>query len=597
MTTLTPTPSSTGNSDGSTASGSNVSNSELNYRRDPLYLHPSDTSGLQLVPNQLTQQNYLIWSRSMMIALKSKNKLGFVDGSYKQPADRTSEAYLNWSYVDSAVLRWLLNSMCADLYETYMYTPTARQIWRSLEEKYGTSNRPQIHQIQKQLASLHRVLKKADDIYNSNYVDQFLMGLGEEYENVVSNILLMDPIPSYNKVYAMVARVERQRSVNTSNAIEASALLARANEQQRNAVDRSAGMKYEDRKKEKASRYCSHCGRTGHIIEACFKKHGYPEWFKEYKLQKGKRNSDSVNAVVDDANAGSKQSSTDEDRKKMAEIVQEELKKLLKNKSVGEESPVHASYFADFAEKKVRWIIDSGAFSHVTGNLNFLVDAKKPRGKNTVQLPDEVNKIVELVGKDQLTKRQLANGRMVKNLYVLDFEEKNKHSGLLACDSEGGDDGDLWHKRLGHPSEDVLSRVVTVGTCSKNKVLKEVQGVKIDDRSKVIDAVDFDLISKDGESQVQEELFPHEEEDMQQVDTTEVGESRRVEESSSVLIPNTSEIPVVSTEGNQETTQSRLNEGALFRVLEFGVVEHCLMNRVVRKKMVLVVAKESERWR
>ncbi|KAF7834783.1 Cysteine-rich RLK (receptor-like protein kinase) 8 [Senna tora] len=602
MTTLTPTPSSTGNSDGSTASGSNVSNSELNYRRDPLYLHPSDTSGLQLVPNQLTQQNYLIWSRSMMIALKSKNKLGFVDGSYKQPADRTSEAYLNWSYVDSAVLRWLLNSMCADLYETYMYTPTARQIWRSLEEKYGTSNRPQIHQIQKQLASLHRVLKKADDIYNSNYVDQFLMGLGEEYENVVSNILLMDPIPSYNKVYAMVARVERQRSVNTSNAIEASALLARANEQQRNAVDRSAGMKYEDRKKEKASRYYSHCGRTGHIIEACFKKHGYPEWFKEYKLQKG-----------------SKQSSTDEDRKKMAEIVQEELKKLLKNKSVGEESPVHASYFADFAgntttkysnyfddtEKKVRWIIDSGAFSHVTGNLNFLVDAKKPRGKNTVQLPDEVNKIVELVGKvhiteglflenvlyvpdfkynliseskltlqsgvqvlfnqggcvmqDQLTKRQLANGRMVKNLYVLDFEEKNKHSGLLACDSEGGDDGDLWHKRLGHPSEDVLSRVVTVGTCSKNKEVKEVQGVKIDDRSKVTDAVDFDLISKDGESQVQEELFPHEEEDMQQVDTTEVGESRRVEESSSVLIPNTSEIPVVSTEGNQETTQSRLS--------------------------------------
>ncbi|KAF7831911.1 zinc finger BED domain-containing protein RICESLEEPER 2-like [Senna tora] len=222
MATPTPTPSSTGNSDGSTASGSNVSNSELNYRRDPLYLHPSDTSGLQLVPNQLTQQNYLIWSRSMMIALKSKNKLGFVDGSYKQPTDRTSEAYLNWSYVDSAILRWLLNSMCADLYETYMYTHTARQIWKSLEENF----------------------KKADDIYNSNYVDQFLMGLGEEYGNVVSNILLMDPIPSYNKVYAMVARVERQRSVNTSNEIEASALLARANEQQKSVGDKFAGTQY-----------------------------------------------------------------------------------------------------------------------------------------------------------------------------------------------------------------------------------------------------------------------------------------------------------------------------------------------------------------
>ncbi|KAF7833279.1 uncharacterized protein G2W53_015612 [Senna tora] len=561
MTTPTPTPSSTGNSDGSTSSGSNVSNSELNYRKDPLYLHPSNTS---------------------------------------------------------------------DLYETYMYTPTDRQIWKSLEEKYGTSNRPQIHLIKKQLASLHRgndslasysnkleklwnelqclqpkpsgcstcvdcecgSFKKADDIYNSNYVDQFLMGLGEEYENVVSNILLMDPIPSYNKVYAMVARVERQRSVNTSNAIEASALLARANEKQRSVADKSAGMKYEDRKKEKASRYCSHCGRTRHIIEACFKKHGYPEWFKEYKNQKGKRNSDSVNAVVDDAIAGSKQSSTDEDRKKMAEIVQEELKKLLKNKSAGEESPVHASYFADFAGnittkcsnyfddtgKKVRWIIDSGASSHVTGNLNFLFDAKKPRGKNTIKLPDGVNKIVELVGKvliteglllenvlyvpdfkynlisDQLTKRQLANGRMVKNLYVLDLEEKDKHNGLLAYDIGSGDDGDLWHKRLGHPSEDVLSRIITLGE------IQEAQEVKVDDRSKVIQGVDFDLVSRDGECQEQEEVLSHGEEDIQQVDTTEVGESSRIEEPSSVPISDTSVIPVISTEGNQETAQNRLNK-------------------------------------
>ncbi|KAF7801584.1 uncharacterized protein G2W53_040695 [Senna tora] len=54
---------------------------KLNYRRDPYYLHPSDTIGLQLVPNQLNQSNYMIWSRSMVIALRSKNKLGFVDGS------------------------------------------------------------------------------------------------------------------------------------------------------------------------------------------------------------------------------------------------------------------------------------------------------------------------------------------------------------------------------------------------------------------------------------------------------------------------------------------------------------------------------------
>ncbi|KAF7815041.1 uncharacterized protein G2W53_029010 [Senna tora] len=281
---------------------------------------------------------------------------------------------------------------------------------------------------------------KADEIYTSSYVDQFLMGLGEEYENVVSNILLMDPIPSYNKVYAMVARVERQRSINTSNAIEAR-----------------------------------------HTAETYFNKHRYYDWFKEYKNQKGKCNTDSVNAAIDDTSAGSKQSNNDEDRKMMTEIIQEELKKLMKNKTAREESSMHASYFADFASnsitkhsnyfgdtgKKIRWIIDSGASSNVTGNLNFLFETKKPKGKSTVQLPDGVNKTVELVGKDQLTKKQLASGIMVKNLYVLDIEEKKDHTGLLACANGGV--ADLWHNRLGHPSTNVLSYIIAVDDSSNSK--------------------------------------------------------------------------------------------------------------------------------
>ncbi|KAF7844020.1 uncharacterized protein G2W53_000925 [Senna tora] len=512
MSDSTVTPVSVVKPDGSTSSGSSANNLELNYCRDPLYLHPSDTSGMQLVPNQLMQQNYMIWSRSMIIALHSKNKLGFVDGSYKQPADRTSEAYINWSYVDSAVLRWLLNSMCTDLYETYMYTPTAHQIWKSLEEKYGTSNRPQIHHIKKQLASLHRdcecgSFKKADEIYTENYVDQFLMGLGEEYENVVSNILLMDPIPSYNKVYAMVARVEKQRSVNTSNAIEASALLVRNNEQQRSVVEKSASLKYEDRKKEKASRYCTHCCKTGHTADACFKKHGYPEWFKEYKAQKGKRNTDSVNAAIDDTSAGSRVSNNDEERKMMAEIIQEELKKMMKSKAPGEESPVHA-------RKKIRWIIDSGASSHVTGNLSFLFETKKPRGKNTVQLPDGVNKTVELVGKDKLIKKQLATGVMVRNLYVLDIEEKRRHTSLLACESE--DVADLWHNRV-----------------QKSKV---VDNDGIGESSRLINDAESDLLvgGRDNEFQEQEEISVQDVHDVQQTDTADVDESNGIEESTSV---------------------------------------------------------------
>ena len=47
-----------------------------------LALHNSDHPGMILVTAPLTGSNYLIWSRSMKIALIAKQKLGFVNGKY-----------------------------------------------------------------------------------------------------------------------------------------------------------------------------------------------------------------------------------------------------------------------------------------------------------------------------------------------------------------------------------------------------------------------------------------------------------------------------------------------------------------------------------
>ncbi|KAK4386641.1 hypothetical protein Sango_2534700 [Sesamum angolense] len=40
---------------------------------------------------------------------------------------------------------------------------------------------------------------------------QFLMGLNDEYDNVRSQILVTEPLPSVNRAYSMILRVERQR--------------------------------------------------------------------------------------------------------------------------------------------------------------------------------------------------------------------------------------------------------------------------------------------------------------------------------------------------------------------------------------------------
>jgi len=52
------------------------------HPRNPLYLHPSNTPGSILIPQQLTGiENYTGWSNSMRVALLAKNKIGFIDGS------------------------------------------------------------------------------------------------------------------------------------------------------------------------------------------------------------------------------------------------------------------------------------------------------------------------------------------------------------------------------------------------------------------------------------------------------------------------------------------------------------------------------------
>jgi len=83
---------------------------ESSYNDDPLNLQPADHHGLQLINLKLTRQNFQRWSKSVKIALRSKGKLGFVDGSCKRPAENTPQ-FNQWIRCDSMVLSWLLNSM------------------------------------------------------------------------------------------------------------------------------------------------------------------------------------------------------------------------------------------------------------------------------------------------------------------------------------------------------------------------------------------------------------------------------------------------------------------------------------------------------
>ncbi|KAF7832301.1 uncharacterized protein G2W53_014634 [Senna tora] len=441
------------------------------YRRDPLYLHPTDHTGLQLVSILLTPSNYMIWSRFMKIALKSKNKLGFMDGTCPKPTDESSDRFFQWSFADSTVTAWIVNSMSKDLAEVYVFTTSARRLWKTLEDKYGKAAKPQVFHIKKKLAAMkqngdslaiystklekyweelnslepkircstdhsscYHSNKQHDDRDSSNQVMQFLMGLDDCYDTVVNNILMLEPTPSYNKVYAIVATVESKKEVlaEAVSSTEASALAVKVFEQPKyNSVNRNSS--YGNKKDvKKGDRFCTVCNKPGHMEDTCFKKHGIPEWYTEYKAQKNKK-TQSFSSNVNTVDSVS-QSNNGVDMSLFSDMIQKELQKLMKSKSSNEE----------------KTIIDSGASSHISGDLTLFSSLRDVNNSNTVLPPDGTVKKVKHIGEvrinakillkeDLLNKEVLAVGIVRKHLYILNKEQMNL---LALCNNDSVEHND-----------------------------------------------------------------------------------------------------------------------------------------------------------
>ncbi|GKA45109.1 pentatricopeptide repeat-containing protein [Tanacetum coccineum] len=83
---------------------------------DPLHLHPNNTTALTVVSIKLKgTEIYQVWSCAMLLTLEGKNKIGFIDGSYKR--SNTDEVFgKQWDRVNAIVLGWILNSISEELF-------------------------------------------------------------------------------------------------------------------------------------------------------------------------------------------------------------------------------------------------------------------------------------------------------------------------------------------------------------------------------------------------------------------------------------------------------------------------------------------------
>ena len=90
-----------------------------------------------------------------------------------------------------------------------------------------------------------------------DHVMQFLRGLNDQFSTVISNVLMMDPLPIIAKVFSYAVQQERQ--INNNDALGSTSLINATNTNSSNSPFS-----------------CTYSGKDWHIADRCYRKNGFP---------------------------------------------------------------------------------------------------------------------------------------------------------------------------------------------------------------------------------------------------------------------------------------------------------------------------------
>ncbi|KAE9587449.1 hypothetical protein Lalb_Chr23g0273741 [Lupinus albus] len=118
--------------------------------------------------------------------------------------------------------------------------------------------------------------------YRGNDYVIFLRGLNDQFSAIRSQIMLIQPLPSINKVFSTLIQQHRQMqidipsfSANTFGINTESRIRGRWRGFRGNTRSNTTGRSYAFGRGRCQKSY-TYCQRLGHTIDSCYKKHGYP---------------------------------------------------------------------------------------------------------------------------------------------------------------------------------------------------------------------------------------------------------------------------------------------------------------------------------
>lgn len=386
---------------------------------NPYYLHPNENPTLVLISSPLDDKNYHTWSRSMQIALISKNKDKFINDTLPKPSV-SDVLYAPWIRCNTMVLAWIQCSISAPIARSVLWIDIAASVWKNLHIRFSHSDIFRISDIQEDLYMFRqgtldvsnyfthlKVLWDELETYHpipscsyaipcscgasesirryrdQDYVIRFLKGLNEKFTHSKSQIMMMNPLPDIDKTFSLV--IQQEREMNHANPAvipsidnsEESIALSVSHDVQPNKFNSYKG-KYQGTASSRGqNRVCTHCGRNNHTIDTCFIKHGYPPGFKHKSKGNGFSSQQSATANTASEVTASGSSSNNSSYGLTQEQYNNILALLQHSQPVSttnsvSTSPIVLNSLSSNANGKPHflWILDTGATDHISFNLS-----------------------------------------------------------------------------------------------------------------------------------------------------------------------------------------------------------------------------------
>ncbi|KAG5524564.1 hypothetical protein RHGRI_031284 [Rhododendron griersonianum] len=215
-------------------------------------LHLQETSS-PITPERLDGTNYVECSLNARNKIRGRKRWGYISGTKAAPSNKKSEEYEEWEDENCLVKSWLLDAMTKDIRSLFLRLSTAKEIWEKIWQELDDIDAC--------------IMECANDIaiyttkVNSERVYKFLAGLDPHLDGVQGRVLSTNPLLDIQAAYAMVCSEANCQDAMLGENIGEGTVMA----------SRKMTISKKDKK-------CTHCNGTGHMVDTCFRLHGYPEW-------------------------------------------------------------------------------------------------------------------------------------------------------------------------------------------------------------------------------------------------------------------------------------------------------------------------------